>query len=358
MSRREKWLLVAVVAGVALFAADRLIVAPLMASFAAMDDRADALEAQLADARALVNNAGRIERRHRGYLAAGLDADPSAARALLQRRLDAWSRDSGLGLKTQSAGRVVDREGLAEVTVVVSGEGTLASVERFLREVEQAPFPLRVVGCELTKRVDDADRIGVSLTLSTAVATGEPGGPKVVAVGDAEPWRPAGADPDRYAALTRVDIFDRDGPAPQPTRFTDRAPATRPAETQPATQPAPAPADPDGYRVLVGVTIRGGAATAFIEDRNTGGVDRVRAPADFAAGRITGATVDGITYLVDGEPREVMVGEALTGEAAAAGPMTTGTTSASDTSSDRGRPAVPANESEILRRLRERRANQ
>jgi len=354
MSKRERWLLAAVVIGAAVFVADRLVVAPVTASFAGLDDRADALEAELAEARALVDNAGRIERRHRGYLAAGLNADPSAARARVQQQLNAWSRDAGLALKTQSAGRVVEEDGLAAITITVSGEGELAAVRRFLWEVSRAASPLRVVDCELTNRNEKEGRVGLALTLSTVVMTGGGDRPQVVRAGDAEPWRPLPADPGRYDPITGVDIFDPDGPDPARGVTRPRPAETRPADTQPATQPAPAD-DPDAMRVLVGVTIRGQTATAFIEDRAAGELNRLSLPADYAAGRITDATVDGVTYAVGDERRRVGVGQALTGRPPSTGGTTATVTGPTD---EAARPAAPANESEILRRLRERRQRQ
>lgn len=170
MTKREKILLFVTLAVVGLFALDRLVIVPVSAAFSNLEVETAAARTQLNEARTLVNRADRIEQRWGGYHAAGLGDDMNAAQARAQLRLTQWAQTAGLGIETLSTGRVVEGERFDEVSFIVSGTGSLASVERFLWEVRQADFPLRIERSDLASRNESEDALMFSLTLSTIVS--------------------------------------------------------------------------------------------------------------------------------------------------------------------------------------------
>lgn len=125
------------------------------------------------------------------------------------------------------------------------------------------------------------------------------------------------------------------------------------------------PPNPDEKLLLIGVSRHGSVSCAFIEDRDSGEVTRVGAPAEYAQGQITEVQADHgrLTYVVGGEARTIAVGYTLAGEEAApAGRSSVSTTSTPDTTppaDGQTAPAVqPGSREDILRRLRERRNNE
>ncbi|MEM7625071.1 MAG: hypothetical protein AAF333_05530 [Planctomycetota bacterium] len=169
MKPREK-ILALIIAGLAvLFAADRLIVAPVTTAFADVRDETRRLESRLAEARAMVKSRRKIERRWSAIRLAGLGDAADTARLRVQVRTSAWAQESGLNLNTLSTGRVEEGETYDELGFALTGVGTLESTGQFLLRVSQADFPLRIGDCTLTARGDERDALTLSLKLSTIV---------------------------------------------------------------------------------------------------------------------------------------------------------------------------------------------
>lgn len=105
--------------------------------------------------------------------------------------------------------------------------------------------------------------------------------------------------------IFRADRGEPDEPEPEPEQ--EQASDDEPEEPTP-------PPDPDASRVLVGVVIRDDAAYAFVEDRQTGAVERFEAPGPCGRGEIVEIHVDGIVYRVDGSQWSVQVQQTFTGD--------------------------------------------
>jgi hypothetical protein len=169
MSRREKILALVILGLGGLFVFDRLLIAPLTESFAAMNERTAQLEAQLTEARALVGMDSKIRRRWEAYRQAGLDRSTEAARIRVQAELSERAADSRFQVATLSSGRVLTGDPYDRLTFSLDGSGTLRQVHDFLYALQAADFPVRVTDCTVVRRRDD-DRLTVSMTLSTIIA--------------------------------------------------------------------------------------------------------------------------------------------------------------------------------------------
>ena len=169
MNQREKILALIIVALAVLFAADRFVVAPVTAAFAGVEDETARLEADLAEARAMVRSERKIERRWKAVRLAGLTDATDAARLRVQVSASAWARDGGLSLNTLSTGRVEEGETYDQLSFALTGVGNLEAIQRFLLKVTQADFPLRIESCTITSRGDDRDEMTLSLRLTTIV---------------------------------------------------------------------------------------------------------------------------------------------------------------------------------------------
>ena len=187
MSRRERMQTLITAGLVALFALDRLALAPLVERAGRMREETARLEARLRDAQVLVQNAALIEGRWASFRGAGLGDDLSVARLRVQEQLTAWSREAGLSLDMLSTGRVAAGERFDEIGFLVKGTGPMRAVHAFLWSLRHAPFPLRVAVCELVSRSETEDRLGLSLRLSTIVASEAqaPEGARAATPGDA-----------------------------------------------------------------------------------------------------------------------------------------------------------------------------
>lgn len=98
----------------------------------------------------------------------------------------------------------------------------------------------------------------------------------------------------------------------------ERARPERTPEPEPAAEPVaeaePQAPNPDASLVLVGVVIRDGGGEVFVEDRDAGTVERVRAPGSFGQGEITDVHIDAVRYRVDGTTATISIQQSFAGE--------------------------------------------
>lgn len=204
-----------------------------------------------------------------------------------------------------------------------------------------------------------------ALALSAALCVAQQAGDSIDGGQDRIFWAPPTIEPGAYDDITAYNIFS-------PERSALAAEAQRvpePDEPEDTGPPEPVielpPPDPDATLVLVGISVRGATPTAFIEDVANGLVLVIESPGPFSEGEVQSITPTGITYIVEGDTRQVHVGQTLTGEAppqaapsrgGSASPRT-GSGTTSDTSSEDGSATPPGDDgmTELERRMRERR---
>lgn len=167
MSRRERILALLVVALIALFAGDQLVLQPLMSRYEQLNLAAADLEDELRRARVLIENRAAVEHRWREMNTTGLAAAPSAQRIAVQQRLTAWADDVGFNLATVSTGQTQEREGFDETRFVASGSGSLRAVAGFLAALEHGDYPLRIIESDIASRDETGGDLTLRLTLST-----------------------------------------------------------------------------------------------------------------------------------------------------------------------------------------------
>lgn len=169
MNKREKIMVLIIVGLGVLFAADRFVVTPISEAFANVRAETERLEGKLTEAKAMIRNQDKIERRWSGYRFAGLKEAADAARIRVQANMTDWSQDSRFKLNNLSTGRVVEGEDYNRMAFSLSGVGSLQSIQRFLWAIDTADFPLRINDCSIVSRGDDSDELTLSMNISTII---------------------------------------------------------------------------------------------------------------------------------------------------------------------------------------------
>ena len=167
MNKRERMLTVVIALLVGYFVVDRLLVVPLTARFAALDEQVVAARQRYEAARVLVDNAQVLRDRWQAYQQVGLAAEESVVRIRVQQNLTDWSRQAGFDLTTCTASRTIKGERFSEVHFIARGTGSLRSVVQLLASVHTSPFPLRILSCDLVSRDEKLDVLTLGLTVST-----------------------------------------------------------------------------------------------------------------------------------------------------------------------------------------------
>ena len=168
---------------------------------------------------------------------------------------------------------------------------------------------------------------------------------------DALRWQPKQIDVEQYRSVIEGNMFtpgSKRRAAQVRQQTIERAAA--PAAT-PEPRPTAPPRDPDQDFVVVGVSIHAGHGIAFIEDRNQNKVIRVEQGGQVAQGQITQITLDGVTYVVGDEQREIALQQSLAGTSATS--SSAGSTAA--TKAGATQTAGSSAASDILERMRQRR---
>lgn len=176
MSPREKVLALVIASMLVGFGVYKLVVVPVMLAFERVADETVAMENQLREAQTLVDNQSRIERQWVGYRRAGLRSDEYEARRRAQESMARWCDESRLTIKSMEPSnrvQVDEDERFAKITIRLTAEGSIGSVQRFLQKVSAAPFPLRVESCSITNRREGEEALSLVMTLSTIIEAGD-----------------------------------------------------------------------------------------------------------------------------------------------------------------------------------------
>lgn len=190
-------------------------------------------------------------------------------------------------------------------------------------------------------------------------------------------WQPDTDGRERFRPIIEQNIFRANRAELNRPPRVETPEVDRPEPETPNEEPPVTPSDPDRKFVLRGMTLRGSAGFAFIENLDTGETTRVAVPGEFAQGYLSDATLDGLTYTLDdgAVERQLATGQTLTGEVAPRGssiarnagdsPAPSDTTTPATAPAPGAGPTTPPTPgaapggddglSELERRLRERR---
>ncbi len=167
--------------------------------------------------------------------------------------------------------------------------------------------------------------------------------------GGGEPAPPAGekAFGDRYAVLIERNIFSRN----RPQRYV---PAGQPPRERTEMKAAPPP--PEESLALTGVVRQEGVYTAFIEDLRTGSTIKARVGDAVARGKISGMSLDGLTYELEGKSAALGIGKTLAGGASSPSRAPGAAKASGEKAAAEASPSGAA--TDVLERLRQRRAQE
>jgi hypothetical protein len=164
---RQKLLLIAAGASVALLLLDRLLVSPLTKAWQSRRAEITRLQKSVTGGRSAIERGPRTRSLWAEMQAQALESDPAKAEQDLITAFDRWGRAGSVELgsiKPQWKRGATNRYSLLECRV--DATGTLSALSRFLFEVERSPLALRVDSVELTARDDNGQRLSLGLLVS------------------------------------------------------------------------------------------------------------------------------------------------------------------------------------------------
>ena len=166
-ANRPKLLMILAGAAVLLLIGDSLIRAPLVKSWETRSAEIAKLTKNVSEGRALLERADRMRATWAEMQSQTLPKDPAKAEQDLISAFDRWGRSNNVELgsiKPQWKRGTTNR--YSQLECRVDATGTLATLSRFLYEVEKSPLALRVDSVELTSRDDNGQRLTLGLLVS------------------------------------------------------------------------------------------------------------------------------------------------------------------------------------------------
>lgn len=166
-SNRQKFLVIGAVAAVALLLGDSVIVTPLTNAWRSRSAEIAKLQKNVVEGRGMIARANSTQARWKEMQEQALPKDPAQAEQDLLSAFDRWGKASNAELgsvKPQWKRGANSKYSLLECRVDASG--SLATLTRFLYEVEKSPLALRIDSIELTSRDDFGQKLTLGLLVS------------------------------------------------------------------------------------------------------------------------------------------------------------------------------------------------
>lgn len=164
---RQRLLLVAAGVGLLLLVGDSLVLTPLTKAWQARGAEIARLQKNVTEGRGIVERADRTQKLWAEMQTQALPKDPAKAEQDLITAFDRWGRAAGIELgsiKPQWKRGAAPRYSQLECRVDASG--TLATLSRFLYEVERSSLALRIDVVEFTARDEQGQRLSLGLLVS------------------------------------------------------------------------------------------------------------------------------------------------------------------------------------------------
>jgi hypothetical protein len=167
LPNRQKLLVLAAGAAVLLLILDRVVFTPLGKTWTAHAAEITRLQKAVANGRSVIARGDQTQRVWTEIQTGALPKDAAQAEQDLISAFDRWGRASSIELgsiKPQWKRGLSDRYSTLECRV--DATGNLATLTRFLYELEKSPLALRVDSVELTSRDENGQRLTLGLIVS------------------------------------------------------------------------------------------------------------------------------------------------------------------------------------------------
>jgi len=171
LKNRQHLLALVAGAGVALFAADKLLITPLAKGWKARQVEIAKLRRQLAEGRSLVQREESLRSRWDQMQTNTLPNNASVAEQQVLKAFDRWSQESRISILSVSPQWKHDTEDYMTLECRVEAAGNINAVTRFLYNVEKDQMALKLQSVEVSARDSDGQQLGLGLQVSALVLT-------------------------------------------------------------------------------------------------------------------------------------------------------------------------------------------
>ena len=174
IENRQQLLLVLTVAVGVLYAADQLMIEPLIGWWKARAKAAAALRTQVHDGRLLIKREDGLHGTWDNMRTNTLPANASLAEQQILKAFDNWSRESGASINGITPQWNNDpSQDYQTLNCRVEASGDLGTLSRFLYDIEKDPMALKLQSVELSSRDNDGQQFALGLQVSGLILTSQ-----------------------------------------------------------------------------------------------------------------------------------------------------------------------------------------
>ncbi len=174
IDNRQRALLLAALALLALLVADQVVIEPLRDAWAARAERATTLRKNLTEGTQLRQREAALRRHWRQMQTNALPDNSSLAEQQVLKAIDGWAQECRVLVTGITPQWKRDADEYRTLGCRVDATGDLTAVTRFLHAIEISPLPLKLESVELVALDANGQNFSLGLRLSGLVLT--PGG--------------------------------------------------------------------------------------------------------------------------------------------------------------------------------------
>jgi Tfp pilus assembly protein PilO len=169
IKNRQQVLAIAAAVVLGLLVLDSLVVEPLIKSWKGRSDKIVELQKKLTRNTALLKRELQSNSQWDDMRTNMLQGDSSQASSQLVKAFDRWSQASGISVTGIKPQWKQSEDDYATVECQVDASGTMASVARFLHEIEKDPMGVKIESTGITSHDLDGQKITLALQVSGVV---------------------------------------------------------------------------------------------------------------------------------------------------------------------------------------------
>jgi hypothetical protein len=175
IKNRQQLLIIGAIAAVSLFAADRLVLSPLLKAWSVRATRISDLHKNIDRANAMMQREQMpnqsIRSRWEQMSRNTLTNNTSAAEQQVFKAVDLWAQNSGVAISAVTPQWKHDSDDYMTFECRVDAAGDMGKLSRFLYSVERDPMALKLELVELGARDKEGQQLSLGLQLSGLVLT-------------------------------------------------------------------------------------------------------------------------------------------------------------------------------------------
>lgn len=167
LPNRQRWLVIGAGVMLALFILNAIVFEPLTDMWHAHSAEIVKLRKSVGEGRGLIARSVQLDRTWAEMQANALPKDPSQAEQDVISAVDSWGRANSIELSSiRPQWKRGGNERYSLLECRVDATGSLATLSRFIYELERSPLALHVDSVELTSRDDNGQKLTLGLIVS------------------------------------------------------------------------------------------------------------------------------------------------------------------------------------------------